>query len=452
MSFDKRFVWGAAAASYQIEGAAGIDGKGESVWDDFCRQPGKVRFGHDGRVACDHYHRYGEDVSLMAQMGLQAYRMSISWPRVIPEGVGTINKAGLAFYDRLVDELLAKQIQPWVTLFHWDYPLALYRRGGWLNPDSPKWFADYTAQVVDALSDRVSHWMTLNEPQCFIGLGHQVGEHAPGLKLGLRDCLLAAHHTLLAHGQAVQVIRARSKQPSQIGAAPVGIIKFPDNPHSADDVAAARAATFGVRNKDLWNNCWWTDPMLLGRYPEDGLALFGADAPTYTDDEMALIAQPLDFYGVNIYHGERVRAVANANGFEIVTPPAGRPATTMEWDVSPEALYWGPRFLHERYGLPIVVTENGMANPDWIQADGAVHDPQRIDFVTRYLRQLKLAAHDGVPVQGYFYWSIMDNFEWALGYDRRFGLIYVDYQSGQRLLKDSARWYGDVIRSNGDHL
>lgn len=451
MTFDAKFVWGAAAASFQIEGAAEADGKGPSVWDDFCRQPGRVRFGHHGRQACDHYHLADQDVAMMAELGLQAYRLSIAWPRVFADGIGACNAKGLAFYDRLVDSLLNQGIQPWVTLFHWDYPLALYHRGGWLNPDAPRWFADYSAKVVDTLSDRVRHWMTLNEPQCFIGLGHQTGEHAPGLRLGLRDCLLAAHHSLLAHGLAVQVIRARSKQPCQIGAAPVGIIKFPDNPNDPADVAAARQATFAVRSRDLWNNSWWTDPMLLGHYPEDGLALFGADVPAMGADDLACIAQPLDFYGVNIYHGERVRAAADG-GHEVVAPPAGRAATTMEWDVSPEALYWGPRLLHERYGLPIVVTENGMANTDWLHSDGAVHDPQRIDFMTRYLRQLKRAAADGVPVAGYFYWSIMDNFEWALGYDRRFGLVYVDYATGRRIPKDSALWYRELIRSQGRAL
>ena len=452
MQRDHRFVWGAAAASFQIEGATREDGRGASVWDAFCQQPGRVRFGHGGDPGCDHYHRYQEDVALMASMGLQAYRLSVSWPRVMPQGRGAVNARGLAFYDRLVDELLARQIDPWVTLFHWDYPLPLYHQGGWLHPDSPKWFADYTAVVVEALSDRVKHWMTLNEPQCFIGLGHQVGEHAPGLRLGMADCLLAAHHTLLAHGLAVQTIRAVSKQPARIGAAPVGIIRFPDNPHSAADVAAARHATFAVERQDLWNNSWWTDPMLLGRYPEDGLSLFAADLPVIGATDLQTIAQPLDFYGVNIYHGERVRAADTPAGYEVVAPAVGRAATCMDWDVAPEALYWGPRLLHERYGLPLVITENGMANNDWVHSDGAVHDPQRIDFMRRYLGALKQAMADGVPVEGYFYWSVMDNFEWAYGYDRRFGLIHVDYATGQRRLKDSALWYRDLIQTNGQWL
>ena len=453
MGFAKNFVWGAAAASFQIEGAQTADDKGLSVWDALCQQPGRVKFGHTGAKACDHYHRYKDDVALMAQLGLHAYRLSIAWPRVMPQGTGAVSKAGLGFYDRLVDELLAHGIDPWVTLFHWDFPLDLYHRGGWLHPDSPKWFADYTRVVVDALSDRVSHWMTLNEPQCFIGLGHQMGELAPGLKLGMADCLLAAHNTLLAHGMAVQTIRSCSKQPAQIGAAPVGIIKYPANPDSAADIAAARQATFAVNQRDLWNNSWWTDPMLQGCYPEDGLALFGADVPAFTAAEMSTIAQPLDFYGVNIYHGEAVMAAPDStSGYQTLIPPAGRPSTMMDWDVSPDALYWGSRFLHDRYQLPIVVTENGMANTDWVHTDGMVHDPQRIDFMRRYLRQLKRAAEEEIPVAGYFYWSIMDNFEWALGYDRRFGLIHVDYQTGERRFKDSALWYRDVIATRGVNL
>lgn len=449
MSFSDHFIWGAAAASFQIEGATRSDGRGASVWDQFCAEPGRVRYGHTGELACDHYRRYPEDVALMAKLGLQAYRMSVAWPRVMPDGTGKVNPAGLAFYDRLVDCLLEQGVDPWITLFHWDYPLALYHRGGWLNPDAAHWFADYTRVVVAALSDRVSHWMTLNEPQCFIGLGHQFGEHAPGVRLGLHDCLLAAHNSLLAHGLSVQAIRSESRRPVQVGAAPVGIIKYPANPDSAADISAARRATFAVTKADLWNNSWWADPMLHGQYPEEGMALFGAAMPSVRAADMATICQPLDFYGVNIYHGEAVRAADNPAGFEIVPPGAGRAATAMDWDVAPASLYWGPRFLFERYGLPLVITENGMANQDWIQSDGAVHDPQRIDFMRRYLRELRRVVSDGVPVQGYFYWSILDNFEWALGYDRRFGLVYVDYASGRRIPKDSAWWYSDLIRTNG---
>jgi len=450
MAFPKDFVWGAAAASYQIEGGAYDDGKGLSVWDMMCRWQGKIWQGNTGEISCDHYHLYKEDARLMGEIGLKAYRMSISWARVLPQGAGKINDKGLDFYDKLVDELLKHNVDPWVTLFHWDYPYALFCRGGWLNRDSADWFAEYASVIVDKLSDRVSHWMTQNEIQCYIGSGHHVGDHAPGLKLAFSDVLLAAHHSLLAHGKAVQVIRERAKVKPIIGAAPVGYTYYPVT-DSEDDVNAARKIMFSVLQKNCWNNTWFADPMILGKYPEDGLLLFKNELPDIQDDDMKTICQPLDFYGVNIYHGQAVQATANGN-YEIVKEPDGPALTTMIWRVTPEALYWGPRFIYERYKLPVVVTENGMANCDWVHLDGKVHDPQRIDFLKRYLRELKRAIADGVDAKGYFLWTIMDNFEWAFGYRQRFGITYVDFDSKKRILKDSAYWYKNVIESNGDIL
>lgn len=442
MSFPKGFVWGAAAASYQIEGGAEQDGKGLSVWDMMCRQPGKIWSGHDGNIACDHYHRYSEDVAIMGEIGLMAYRLSISWSRVIPDGVGKVNQAGLAFYDRLIDCLWERGIQPWVTLFHWDYPYSLYCRGGWLNRDSADWFAEYVRVVVDKLSDRVSHWIVQNEPQCFIGLGHQTGEHAPGLKLGFAEVLLASHHSLLAHGKAIQVIRSRAKLQPIVGTALVGIVKIPAS-NSPEDIETARKQMFSIAEKNCWNNTWFADPIIFGKYPQDGIELFGKEMVEIRNGDLATICQPLDFYGVNIYHGEYVRHKSDK------LAPERLALTTMDWSVTPEALYWGPRFFYERTQLPIVITENGMANCDWRHFDGKVHDPQRIDFLTRYLREYERAIDDGVESKGYFLWSIMDNFEWAYGYKQRFGIVYVDYSTQQRLLKDSAYWYRQVIASNG---
>ncbi len=450
MSFRDDFIWGAAAASYQIEGAAQADGKGLSVWDMMTRQSGKVWQGHTGDVACDHYNRYQGDVALMGKIGLKAYRLSVSWPRVMPEGTGRINTAGLGFYDRLVDELLAAGIDPWVTLFHWDFPYALFQRGGWLNPDSPKWFAEYTAAVVDRLSDRVSNWMTLNEPQCFVGMGHLNGEHAPGLKLGLEEVLLAAHHVLLAHGESVQVIRARAKTKPSVGWAPVGSAYTPATDSEADRHAAMLGMA-AVYPGGVWNNTWWGDPVVFGCYPEEGLRAYGRAVPAHTDAEMATIAQPLDFYGANIYTGPAVQAGPDGQEMAAPTQP-GSPRTHFNWEVIPDSLYWGAKFLHERYKLPIVVTENGLSLPDWVSLDGAVHDPLRIDFLQRYLLSLERVVKDGVDVRGYFQWSIMDNFEWAEGYKHRFGLIHVDYATQQRTLKDSAHWYAEVIRTNGQSL
>jgi beta-glucosidase len=448
MIFPKDFVWGSAASSYQVEGAAWCDGGGASVWDMLGRQPGKINNGDSGDVACDHYHRYREDVGLMAEIGLQAYRLSVSWPRVLPQGVGAVNTKGLDFYSRLVDALLEHGITPWVTLFHWDFPYALYCRGGWLNRDSADWFADYTALVVDKLSDRVTHWITLNEPQCFIGMGHLDGTHAPGLQMGVAEVLLAAHHALLAHGQAVQVIRARARTAPLISAAQAGTVSMPDT-DQPEDIAAARTSMFAIREKRFFNNSWFSDPMILGHYPEEGVRLFDTDMPEIQAADLVTIQQPLDFFGANIYSGNYICANP-AGGFE---PAAdrGSSVTAMGWPITPEALYWGPRFFHERYRLPIVITENGMANDDRIE-DGGIDDQARIDYLQQYLQQYARAIADGVPAQGYFLWSIMDNFEWAEGYAKRFGLIHVDYATQQRTLKASAHWYRQVIAANGGNL
>ncbi|HPB30164.1 MAG TPA: GH1 family beta-glucosidase [Candidatus Sumerlaeota bacterium] len=447
MNFPETFAWGAAAASYQIEGAAFEDGKGLSVWDVVCRRPGKIWSGNTGDVGCDHYHNYEEDVRLMKEIGLRAYRLSISWPRVIPGGVGAVNPKGLAFYDRLVDKLLENHISPWITLFHWDYPQALYLKGGWLNRDSADWFADYAAVIVDALSDRVSRWMPQNEPQCFIGMGHHTGEIAPCLTLSDAEALVAAHHSLLAHGKAVQMIRAQARIRPFIGCAPVGNVCIPET-KDPGGIEAARKEMFSCNKRGFWSNTWFADPLFLGKYPEDGLDVFGSDMPFVPDGDMEIIRQPLDFFGVNIYGGRVVRATDDG-GIVEVPPQDGPPLTATLWNVVPEALYWGPRFFYERYGLPIVITENGMAGCDWIHVDGCVHDPQRIDFMSRYLDQYRRAITDGVKAEGYFVWSIMDNFEWMQGFKCRFGIIHVDYATKKRVLKDSALWYRAVIASNG---
>jgi beta-glucosidase len=450
MSFKKDFVWGAATAAYQIEGAAFEDGRGLSVWDTCCKRPGLVKDNNNGNIACDHYHRYKEDIQLMKKLGLKAYRMSISWTRILPDGIGKINEKGLDFYERLVDELLDNGIIPYVTLFHWDYPQELYKKGGWLNPDSSDWFAEYTKVVVERLSDRVKHWMTQNETQCYIGLGHGSGEHAPGLKLDLSDVLLAGHNSLLAHGKAVQTIRKYSKGACEIGYAPVGIVSFPDT-QSKEDIEAARKATFGVSDANTWNSSWWIDPVYLGSYPEDGLKSFEKWLPKIHAEDMKTIFQPVDFLGLNIYHGSRVRMGQNGKP-EMVRKNEGCDQTAFKWQVTPEALYWGPKFFYERYQKPIVITENGLSNVDWVSLDGKVHDPQRIDFLNRYLREYKRAAQDGVDAKGYFCWSLMDNFEWAEGYNERFGLIHVNYQTQKRTIKDSGFWYKNVIETNGENL
>jgi beta-glucosidase len=452
MPFPKDFIWGAAAASYQIEGAATEDGKGQSVWDMFCKKPGAVFEGHTGDVACDHYHRYREDAALMNQIGLNAYRLSISWPRILPEGVGSINEAGLAFYDRLIDALLEFNVEPYVTLFHWDFPLALYHRGGWLNRDSAAWFADYAAVVVDRLSDRVNNWITFNEPSIFIGLGHQSGSHAPGDKLRFAELTRAAHHVLLGHGKAVQAMRAATKRPARIGYAPAATGRIPHTDCPAD-IAAAKHVMFDRFSKDITHNGLWLDPVFLGGYSEGLLKAFGDEGPPNVSGDLETIHQPLDFFGTNIYAWERVSGKASGGqGAERVPYPAGYPATVMNWPVTPDALYWGARFFHERYQKPIYITENGLSARDAVAVDGKVHDAQRVEFLTRYLAALRRAGDDGAHIAGYFQWSVLDNFEWAEGYKERFGLIHVDYQTQKRTLKDSAHFYSEVIRTNGANI
>lgn len=451
MSFPENFAWGAATASFQIEGAVSEDGRQPSIWDHCTRwMPEKFYEGNDGDTACDHYHRVDEDVALMRELALKAYRFSIAWPRVIPTGSGATNPKGLDFYDRLVDALLAAGVTPWATLYHWDLPVDLYHRGGWLNPDLPDYFEDYVKAVVEKLSDRVQHWMTLNEPQCFIGLALQTGEHAPFLQLPIRDCLQAAHHALLAHGRAVRVLRAEAKKPATVGWAPVGVITMPAT-DSAEDIEAAREAMFAMREPSLWSNTWFSDPVVFGRYPADGIEVFGDAVPEFDDEEMRLISQPLDFYGANIYNGQTFRAGADGRP-QKCHGEDGPPLSLYYWKMTPGCLYWGPRFFYERYKLPVVITENGMAGCDWVARDGGVHDAHRIDFTARYLAELRRACADGIDVRGYFHWTLMDNFEWAQGYKMRFGLTYVDFATQQRTIKDSGRWYAEVIRSNGANL
>lgn len=448
MSFPENFFWGAATAAYQIEGAACEDGKGPSIWDTFCSQDGKIWQNQSGQIACDHYHRYEQDVSLMADIGLNAYRLSISWPRVIPEGVGAVNEKGLAFYDRLIDALLKEEIEPFVTLFHWDFPQALLGRDGWLNRDCARWFADYVAVVVRALSDRVQYWITLNEPQAFVHLGYGNGAHAPGLTLPLKHQLLAAHNVLRGHGLAVRVVRDEAVKAPKIGWSPGGLVTCPRS-DDVEMVEAARRYTFSITKKDLWNNTWFMDPAYCGCYPDDGARVYGSDMPNVQPTDLETIHQPLDFFGINLYHSTEILGHEDGS-VERASWPIGHPLTTFTWPVDPDVMYWGVRFMHDRYKLPIYITENGMANTDWISLDGHVHDPQRIDFISRYVSAVQRAIHTGADVRGYFHWTLMDNFEWAEGFKQRFGLIYVDYPTQNRILKDSAYWYRQIIQTNGD--
>lgn len=440
MSFRKDFAWGAATASYQIEGAWNEDGKSPSIWDVFCEQHGKIMDGSDGTVACDHYHRYKDDVKLMAELGLNSYRFSIAWARVLPDGTGTVNKKGLDFYSKLVDELLKYNITPFVTLYHWDLPYALYLKGGWLNPESSAWFEEYATAVAKKLGERVKHFITFNEPSVFLGCGCMLGEHAPGVQLGTRDLLHMGHNIHLAHGKAVKVLRELVPD-AKVG---ITLATMPAIPVTKADEKAAYEAYFSCnKNSFVWSDAYWADPVVFGKYPEQLLKECGDMFPAFTDDDMKLISQKIDFLGQNIYQ---------AKYFGDWKRPAGTPHTEIGWDTFDDALEWGVKHFSKRYKLPIYITENGLSCHDWVSLDGKVHDPNRIDFLHRYLRGLKNAAESGCDVLGYFQWSFIDNFEWAKGYNPRFGMVFCDYQTQKRIPKDSAFWYKDVIQTNGENL
>ncbi|HEY9787927.1 MAG TPA: GH1 family beta-glucosidase [Candidatus Obscuribacterales bacterium] len=427
--FPRGFVWGLATAAYQIEGAVSEDGRGESVWDRFCRVPGNVVNGDTGDVACDHYHRLAEDLMLLKQLGMKAYRFSISWPRVLPKGRGAVNWAGLDFYDRVVDILLTLGIQPFVTLYHWDLPQALEDEGGWTKRDTAGYFADFAAVVAKRLGDRVSNWITLNEPYIVARYGYLTGEHPPGIK-HKPTMYKVAHHLMVAHGLAMQAIRGVSPD------ANVGISLFMA-PHEAigDDEADRQAA------ERQWRlHCgWFLDPLLKAAYSSECLEDF-ADADTVINaNDMALISQRNDLLGVNYYF--RVPTLATGE----VKRVAHSKYTDMDWEVCPDALTRLLVRLRNEYALPpIYITENGAAYKDSLDGDGAVHDPDRIEYLRDHLVAVWNAIKSQVSIKGYFAWSLLDNFEWALGYSKRFGLVYVDYDNQKRHIKDSGYWYSRV--------
>jgi beta-glucosidase len=457
MPFSKDFMWGVSTSAYQIEGAPSADGKGPSIWDVFCRRPGRIFQGHTGDAACDHYRRYAGDVALMKALGLNAYRFSLSWPRILPEGEGAVNARGLDFYNRLIDALLEAGIEPLITLYHWDLPHELHLRGGWMNADSARWFADFARVAADAFSDRVRFWNTLEEPCTYIIMGYRTGEHAPGWRLPVADVLQAGHHTLLAHGDAVRAIRERARTPPTIGcdATASAFVPLTESPA---DIAAARAATFAFGRIDawgnsratdddlsLWVNCWWGDPVYLGRYPEEALRVLGDRAPKVRPGDMERIAAPVDQCQLSVYGGKRCRAGADGRPEPVPYEPGYATTTQNHWAVEPGCIYWSARFMHERYGRPILIAENGHQNLDSLSPDGRVRDPQRADYLARVLPGLQRAVDEGLPVSGYFHWTLMDNFEWAEGYNIRVGLVHTDFRTQTRTPKDSFEFYRRAI-------
>lgn len=441
--FPKGFLWGAASASYQIEGGWNEDGKGLSVWDEFTHTAGHIKNGDTGDVACDSYHRLEEDVALIKAMGLDAYRFSVSWPRIRPDGTGSVNAKGLAYYDALVDMLLKEGITPFMTLFHWDLPLVLEEKGGWLKRETAEAFASFAGLMAKHFDGRVKYYFTLNEPQCVVGLGYKDGIHAPGKRYDTAQCALCMHNMLLAHGMAVKAIRENSVSPVTVGLASTGKLCYPEE-DTPQGRAAAKAATF-VIDEDKWtfSHNWFLDPAILGHYPENAPEALAAFAKSVPAADFDIIKQPIDILGVNVYNGNGV----DEKG-EYVRRYEGFPRTSLKWPVTPEVIHHGILTLYDRYRLPVYITENGQGCNDRIYLDGCVHDLDRIDFLTRYLTALQQAMEEGADVRGYFHWSLTDNFEWNAGYEDRFGLVYMDYPNMRRILKDSAKWYAAYSKEN----
>jgi beta-glucosidase len=432
------FYWGAATAAYQIEGSPMADGAGRCIWQEFSHTPGTTYDGQTGDLACDHYHRFAEDIELMRNLGLGAYRFSIRWPRVLPDGVGEPNPAGLAFYDRLLDGVLAAGLEPFVTLFHWDFPSALQRRGGWPNRDSADWFGEYASVVAAALGDRVRWWTTLNEPFVVAEQGHLVGAHAPGIR-NIYAAGHAIHNQLRAHVAAWTALKAANPEAS-VGIALHNAAVWPASESEAD-IAATEVA-------HAWHNFpLFLEPLVYGRYPPELEPRLRPYLPSGYEEDMAALCLPPDFAGINYYSGYRVRHDATKwTGF-VASKEPGVPKTTMDWLIRPEGLSFILEQAHEKYKLPhLFVTENGASFDD--RRDGqAVHDPERIAYLEAHVGEVLRVRKEGVPVQGYFVWSLLDNFEWALGYSKRFGIVYVDFDTQERVVKDSGHWYGELARS-----
>jgi beta-glucosidase len=440
LRFPDKFLWGCATASYQIEGAANEDGRKPSVWDTFSHTPGKTFEGQTGDVADDSYHRYKEDVKLLKSLGVKCYRFSISWSRVFPDGTGQVNEKGLAYYDRVLDELLKNDIAPYVTLFHWDLPQAL--PGGWQSRDTAKAFADYAGYMSKRLSDRVSHFFTINEFTCFTDLSYKTGKFAPGMKLPNAQVNQIRHHAVLAHGLGVQAIRANAKSGTQIGLAENTNVYVP----VIEDAKQIEAAHKATREE----NAPFLTAVMEGKYTDGYLQREGANAPKVEAGDMKIVGSPLDFVGLNVYTPEYVRADASPAGYVVEKRPTSFPRMASDWlYIGPEVIYWTVRNVSDIWKpKAIFITENGCSSDDVIDGNGRIEDIDRVMYLRNHLTHLHRAVVEGYPVQGYFLWSLLDNFEWADGYSKRFGLHYVDYKTQKRTPKLSAEWYRQVISKN----
>jgi beta-glucosidase len=440
--FPEGFLWGSATASYQVEGAVHEAGRGPSIWDTFSHIPGNIHNGDTGDIADDYFHLYKSDIQLMKELGLKACRFSIAWSRIFPAGTGQPNPQGLDFYERMVDTLLEAGIQPFCTLFHWDLPQALQDKGGWENRDTAQAFAEYAGYTAGKLSDRVSHFMTMNEIRTFVELGYSKGSFAPGLKLDAQRVAQLNHYAVLAHGMAVQAIRAKAKPGTKVGIADninatTPVIETPEHIEAAGRALREENASFLTVIQE-------------GRYTDLYLKRLGPNAPKFTAEEMKIIRSPMDFTGINIYQPTYVRADASEKGYAVVPYPASFPHMYSPWlYVGAEAIYWGPKLVADLWNVKeIYITENGASSSDEIAPDGHVYDTDRVMYLRNYITQLQRGVADGVPVRGYFLWSLLDNFEWADGYEKRFGITYVDFKTQKRTPKLSAAFYQQVIKNN----
>jgi beta-glucosidase len=445
--FPPNFLWGAATSAYQVEGAAHEDGRASSVWDHFAAIPGTTFQGQTGEIAADHYHRMEEDVAIMAQLNLNTYRFSLSWPRILPQGTGAVNERGLDFYDRLVDTLLARGIHPLATLYHWDLPINLQDRGGWLVRDTAYAFADYAEVVARRLGDRIQLWVTHNEPWCTAYLGYALGIHAPGIR-DKQSSVIAGHHVLLSHGLSVPRMRSHLSPQAQVG---IALDFYPV--YAADDRPETQLA---VKHADTFRNRWFLDPVFRGHYPDDLFANMGVASPPICEDDLSIISIPIDFLGVNYYSRMLVRGRTNTvtgtentsdDIFEAVNSIPGSSYTEMGTEIFPDGLAnILTRIHHEYTPKAMIVTESGASFDDRWDGNNHVHDQQRIDYLQRHIQTIAQVIHQGIPIKGYIVWSFLDNFEWAEGYRQRFGLVYVDYPTQRRIIKDSGHWYANFIR------
>lgn len=465
MNFNKNFIWGCATSSYQIEGAANEDGKSPSIWDTFTKQPFAIHDGTSGDVACDHYHRYKEDVQLLKNLGVNAYRFSLSWPRLMSytceKGVikGTVNEKGFEFYNNLIDELLKNGIEPWITLYHWDLPQSLEDCGGWRNRDIMNWSYDYAAEVAKRFSDRVTHFFTINEmPMVLAGY---VGWAAPGLNCTQKEHLKIIHNMLLSHGMMNRALHANAKKDIQVGCAHNGLGHFPATDSKEDYDAFVKAMNCIEGNPNAYapmpgsgkiqmdSLIYYLDPIHFGKYPEQAFEIFKDQMPEIKEGDMEIISTPTEIQAINIYEGRPIASGSapgvQDDGWHIVPFKPGKDITAAKWPITPKSMNYYFKFISDRYKKPVYVSENGMSNADIVSADGKCHDSQRIDFISKYLEELSKGIESGADVRGYFHWSLLDNFEWHNGYNERFGIVHVDYETLKRTPKDSYYWYKEII-------